>query len=188
VHDLKALSPLGGAAARVDTFAGLTISENADWALASISARLGRKKTMATAAKRLIGVDLPGVGTVAGKGDLSVFWTGPDQWMIEAPFGSHEDLATQTTAALKDTASVVEQTDGWVRFDVSGQGATDMFERLCAADTRQMDANTVSRATIEHLGCFVICRKNRVSFSVFGPRSSAGSLHHALCTAAKSAL
>lgn len=188
MHDLIPLSPLGGVAARLDTFDGLTISENPDWALVSVSARLGTEKQMAAAAKKLIGVGLPNVSGVAGKGDLTVFWTGPDQWMIEAPFASHEDLAGQAKSALKDTASVVEQTDGWVRFDVEGAPAPDVFERLCALDTRTMAANTVSRTTIEHLGCFVLCRDAGTSFSVFGPRSSAGSLHHALCTAATSAL
>ena len=188
MHDLTPITPLGGTTARVDIFDSLQISENPDWALASIAARIRQEKPMAAAAERIIGVALPGVAGVAGKGDMTAFWTGPDQWMVEAPMASHEDLAARLKTELQDTASVTEQTDGWVRFDVDGPRAPDVFERLCPLDTRSMDSNTVNRTSIEHLGCFVLCREAGAAFSVLGPRSSAVSLHHALCTAAKSAL
>lgn len=188
MHDLTAITPLGGTTARINTFDGLQVSENPDWALASVAARAGQEKPMAAAAKKLVGAALPGVGGVAGKGDMTAFWIGPEQWMIEAPMESHEDLAALVKASLKDTASVTEQTDGWVRVDVDGPRTPDIFERLCALDTRAMATNTVSRTSIEHLGCFVLCREAGSRFSVLGPRSSAASLHHALCVAAKSAL
>lgn len=188
MHDLTPLAPLGGTVPRVDRFDGLTIAENPDWAMASASARMGREKAMAAAAKKLLGVALPGVAEIAAKGDLGAFWTGPAQWMITAPIASHEDLADRAKAALGDNASVVEQTDGWVRFDVTGPRGPDMFERLCPLDTATMATGSVSRTAIEHLGCFVLCHAAGTGFSVLGPRSAAASLHHALVTAAKSAI
>ncbi len=88
--------------------------------------------------------------------------------------------------ALTDNASVTEQSDGWARFDVQGETAVDLFERLSAANTRRMDSGTATRTVIEHLGCYLICRRKGEHFSILGPRSSAASLHHALCAAAKS--
>lgn len=188
MHDLIAITPLGDTTARIDTFEGLRISENPDFALASVTSRLGQAKPMAAALKKQLGLDLPDVSKIATKKGLWAFWTGPDQWMIEAPHDSHEDLASQLKAALGNSASVVEQTDGWARFDIEGPRAGDMFERLCPLDTQRMQTGSVSRTSIEHLGCFVLCRAAGGSFSVIGPRSSAASLHHALCVAAKSAI
>jgi len=182
-----ALTALGGASAQVDHFDGLRLTECPDWALASLSARLGREKEMATAAKKLLGMALPKVGCSSTKGPFTAFWTGPDQWMIEAPHDSHENLAAQIKTAVKDTGSVTEQTDGWVRFDLAGGRCHDVLELLCNADTRTMEASTATRTRIEHLGCFLICRTDQ-HFSVLGPRSSAGSLHHAITSAAQSAI
>ncbi|MBK0327819.1 sarcosine oxidase, gamma subunit [Rhodobacteraceae bacterium F11138] len=188
MSDLIPLTALGGTSPRVDTFQGLEISECPEWALASIAARSGRATDMASAAQAFLGVALPDVARTAEKAPFSVFWMGPEQWMIEAPHDSHEDLATQIKAALGDTASVTEQTDGWVRFDLTGERCHDVLERLCNADSRSMPPGSATRTQLEHLGCFLIRRPQDSHFSVLGPRSSAGSLHHALETAAKSAI
>ncbi len=187
-HRLKPIPPLAGNTPRTDLFAGLTVTENPDLALASIACRLGQEIAFSAVAKKAFGFALPGPGLVTGMGDYTAFWTGPDQWMVEAAFASHEDIAAILKAALKSMASVTEQTDGWARFDVQGSAAPTVFERLCNLDTRAMENGSATRTSIDHLGCFVICRKRGEDFSVLGPRSSAGSLHHAITTAATSVL
>ncbi len=187
MHDMIALTALGGTTAQVDTFDLLRISECPDWALASLAGRLGREDEVAETAKELLGTALPEAGKCAVREPFFAFWTGPEQWMIEAPHDSHEDLAAQVKAAVGDAGSVTEQTDGWVRFDLEGARCHDVLELLCNADSRTMAAGTATRTRIEHLGCFLICRSG-THFSVIGPRSSAGSLHHALVGAARSAI
>lgn len=187
-HRLKPITPLGGDKPRVDELPGLRIAENPDMALASVACRLRREADFAAAAERFFGFAMPAPGKVAGKTPYAAIWTGVDQWFIEAPFNTHEDIARIVKDGLGDTASVTEQTDGWARFDLEGDGAPDTFERLCGLDIRVMPANAASRTMIEHLGCIVVCREAGRRFSVFGPRSSAASLHHALVAAAKSAL
>lgn len=187
MHDMIALTALGGTSAQVDTFDGLVISECPDWALASLAGRLGQEADSAKAAQAMFGAALPDVGKCTDAEPFYVFWTGPDQWMIEAPHHSHENLAAQVKEAVQTAGSVTEQTDGWVRFDLVGPRCHDALELLCNADTRGMAANTTTRTRMEHLGCFLICRADG-HFSVLGPRSSAGSLHHTLITAARSAI
>ncbi|MGB5559853.1 MAG: sarcosine oxidase subunit gamma [Paracoccaceae bacterium] len=187
-HRLKPIPPLGGDMPRTDRFEGLTITENPDLALASVACRPGQGKSFGTAAKKALGFALPGPGQTAAKGDYTAFWTGPEQWMLGAPFASHEDIAAILKRVFKATASVTEQTDGWARFDLNGSAAPVVFERLCNLNTRAMASGSATRTVIDHLGCFVICRAAGTDFSVLGPRSSAGSLHHAMTTAATSAL
>ncbi len=180
MHKLKPITPLGGTEPKVDSFPGLTITENPTRALASLSARLGHESDCATKARDLIGVDLPGPGQTAAGQTYSAIWIGPDSWMIDADHASHEILAAELKAAVGDTASVVEQTDGWCRFDVSGPAVCDLFERLCNVDIRAMQAGTATRCSIHHIGCYLWCHEAGTAFSVLGLRSSAGSLHHGL--------
>jgi sarcosine oxidase subunit gamma len=184
VHDLIAITPLGSDKARTDIFPGLTISENPDGALASLSTRPGHEKAAQTAAKAFLGAALPTVGKMTTKGDFITFWTGPDQWVVQAPHDSYEDLAAQLKTAVSDAASVTEQTDGWAQFDLTGPNARAALERLCNVDTHKMQSGESARSSVEHLGCFVLCHEQGERYSIIGPRSSAASLHHALCATA----
>lgn len=187
-HRLQPLAPLGGPSPRVDELPGIRIAENTGVALASVACRLNREAEFAEAAKRFFGFAMPGPGRFAGKAPYAAIWTGVEQWFVEAPFESHEDIARIVKDGLGDLASVTEQTDGWVRFDVEGPGVPGVFERLSPLDIRAMQADMASRTLIEHLGCIVVCRKAGSRVSVLGPRSAAASLHHALMAAARSAL
>jgi sarcosine oxidase subunit gamma len=187
VHSLKAITALGGNQAQVDVIHGLTITECPDWAIASVAARKGAEKPLAAAFKKSMGLALPKPMQSKGKDGITVFWTGPNQYFVEAPFANNELLADRLANTLKKAASVTEQTDGWVRFDVQGAGCSDVFERLCNLDTRTMEKGAVSRTILEHSGCFILCRTHAY-FSLYGPRSTAGSLQHGLVVAAKSAL
>jgi sarcosine oxidase, subunit gamma len=186
VHDLAAITPLGGSTPKTDQIGAIRITEVTDRALASVSCRPGKGQAFAEAAKALFGAALPGPGMSTTGDPYGLIWTGPDQWFAEAPFGSHEDIARIVKAGLGDTASVTEQTDGWVRFDVEGAPVVDMLERLCPVASRQMKTGAATRTVLEHMGCLVICRAEGARFSILAPRSYAGSLHHALAAAAHS--
>ena len=180
MHKLKPLTPLGGAEPRSDGFPGLTITENTSRALASLTARQGHEAACVTKANELIGAALPAPGQSVATSAFSAFWIGPDSWMIDADHASHEMLAVEVKAAVGDTASVVEQTDGWCRFDITGPAACDLFERLCNVDIRTMQSGAATRCSIHHIGCYLWCHETGTSFSALGPRSSAKSLHHAI--------
>lgn len=179
-HRLKPLTPLGNATPQTDTIGSIAITENTAVALASLAIRKGREADVAKAAKALK-ITLP----TPGHASENALWLAPDQWLIEAPFATHEDIIAHLKPAFKDAASITEQTDAWVRFDLTGPDLHPLFERLCNLDTRTMQPGHATRTVIEHLGCYVTRRADH--FTILGPRSSAKSLHHALITAARSA-
>lgn len=185
VHDLKPLTPLGGTQPRVDAIGPVTLTEVTDVAMASVAARLGSEERTRKALADIIGAETPAPGRHVG-GTFSAFWTGPDQWMVEAPIESHEELAKDLGARFGSNASVTEQTDAWCRFELNGANLPRALELLCNADIETWQGGEVQRCMIDHLGCFVLCR-DTAHFVVIGPRSSAGSLHHALMTACRSA-
>jgi sarcosine oxidase subunit gamma len=181
---LKALTPLGAEVAAVEQIGPVTIAEKTDVALASLASRLGREAEVALVAKAA-GLPLPGAGRVENGSVYNAFWLGPEQWMVEAPFASHEDIVAILKPMFGETASLTEQTDAWVRFDLSAEDLPKLFERLCNFDLHQAGVGAATRTVIDHLGCYVV-RRSQALVSVIGPRSSAQSLHHALVTAAKS--
>nr|WP_246455643.1 sarcosine oxidase subunit gamma [Sulfitobacter aestuariivivens] len=185
---MTAITALGGAEARVDRHGGVTLAENSDLALSSVAARLGQEETCAENLTRLLGAAPPAPGKALLSDPLSAVWMGPDQWMIGADYQAHETLAQTCKDVLKSSASVTEQSDAWVCFDLSGAGIQMVMELLCNIDHRRMEPGDATRTSIHHLGCFVVCGEPDAFVRILGPRASAGSLHHALLTAMHSAL
>lgn len=185
MHDLKPRTALGGAAPRTDRFGHVTIAENDGLALASIAARMGREADCHKTLGARLG-SVPAPGRAVFRDPETGFWTGPDQWMISAPAATQELLADDLKAQFEGNASVTEQSGAWVCLDLIGEGMADIMERLCAAPIRKMQAGAAQRTTIHQLGCFVIRQTAPGHLRILGPRASAGTLHHALLTAARS--
>lgn len=186
-HSLKPLCAVGTAEPASHVIGGLRITENPTLAMASLSLRAGREKAGEKSAKALLGFALPQPGGMAAGDPWSAFWTSPGQWMVTAPYESHEDIAAIVKAAIGADASVTEQTDGWVRFEIEGAAVVPMLQLLCNVDAEAMEAGRATRAQIEHLGCFLLCQRPRAAFSLITLRSGAASMLHALETAAKAA-
>jgi sarcosine oxidase subunit gamma len=185
VHNLQTITALGGNTPRIDVFDHITITENDSVALASIASRMGREAACHKVLQKLLG-KVPGIGRVVLHDTEAGFYMGLDQWMLAAPRISHELIADQLKNLFGDNASVTEQSGAWVCFDIAGHAMPDICERLCAVPIRQMVAGDVQRTMIHQLGCFVIRRTADDQLRILGPRASAGTLHHALMTAAAS--
>lgn len=185
-HDLKPLTALGHDAAEVITLGRYTFTERFDVALASVAARRGQNKDLAKAAKAA-GVPLPAPARSDTGTPYSAFWVAPDMWFVEAPFVTHEDLATHLKTALGETASITEQTDAWVRFDISAPDLSPLMERLSNLDLVSLPIGYASRTVIEHLGTYLI-KRSETEVTLYGPRASAQSLLHALEVTAKSVI
>lgn len=182
---LQPLTALGKRDATVVTHGPLTITERFDVALASVAARKGRMADLSAAAKKL-DVPLPGPASHLQGTPYSAFWVAPEMWFVEAPYASHELIADLLKAAFGDAASITEQTDAWVAFDLSAPDLTPLLERLCNVDYAAKPDGYATRSVMEHLGVYLI-KHGPGAARLYGPRSSAESLMHALETAALSA-
>lgn len=179
--NLEPLMALGAEKPRSASFATLEIRENENLALASLALR------RETVEPQPFGLNLPGPGCWVADNEVAVFWTGPDQWMIEAQGRYEEDFA----ANLKEQATgcaVTEQTGGWVAVEIMSVAGTEPIEALLAKliniDLADFGPGRATRTVLEHMTCFVI-RRSETHFSVLGARSFAASLWHVLEIAAK---
>jgi sarcosine oxidase subunit gamma len=182
----NSLTALGHDTAEVVQIGPYRIAERFDVALASLAVRRGQDAAFAAAAKTL-GVPLPVASRYAAGTPFSAFWTTPEMWFVEADFATHEDIVATLKPAFGETASITEQTDAWVRFDVSGEGLVTLFERLSNLDLATLADGYATRTVIEHLGVYLI-RHSATSVTLYGPRSSAQGLLHALEVTAKSVI
>ena len=182
---LNALTPLGHDAPETTTIGPFTITERVDTALASLAIRRGRAADVAAAAAAA-GIPLPPPGRHETQ-TLAAFWLAPEMWMIEAPFATHEDIRAHLLTLFHDTASITEQTDAWVCFDLTAPNLPSLMERLCNVDLRAAADGHATRTVIDHLGCYLI-KHGAQTITLYGPRSSAETLHHALTVAAGSVL
>lgn len=180
---LHALTPLGASVPVERRIGAIRIVERFDVALASIAQRAGRETDFAAAANAAL-VPLPEPARAAEGAPYAAFWVAPGMWFVEAPLASHEDIVAALKPAFGEAASITEQTDGWVRFDLTAPDPAALFERLCNLDLRAAPAGFASRTVIEHLGCYLILRGPGAA-TLYGPRSSAQSLLHAIEVAAR---
>jgi sarcosine oxidase subunit gamma len=184
VASLMAMTALGAREPATIIDGPLTIRERTDVALASVAARKGRQADLGKAAQTA-GVPLPGPATHQQGTPYSAFWTAPEMWFVEAPFASHEPIADLLKTALGDAASITEQTDAWVAFDLAAPDLAAVLERLCNVDFPTVPTGYATRTVTEHLGTYLI-KHGPGAARIYGPRSSAESLLHAIETAARS--
>jgi sarcosine oxidase, subunit gamma len=185
VASLQPLTALGKRDATTVTHGALTITERVDVALASVAARKGRMPDLSTAAASC-GLPLPSPARHHLAAPYSAFWTAPEMWFVEAPYATHELIADLLKTALGTAASVTEQTDAWVIFDLAAPDLAPVLERLCNVDFPAVPQGYATRTMMEHLGVYLI-KHGPGTARIYGPRSSAESLLHAIETAAHSA-
>ena len=183
VHNLNPMSPLGNRELISKEVGPYTVSEVTAYSLASYSLRKGSENDAKKKLEQFIGSSLPDVMN-SNFGDISSFWIGPSQWLIEAPIEIHEDLARELSEVSVGKASITEQTDAWCRFDLKGSELAKPLSLLCNVDVPSFKGGEVTRCQMDHLGCFLICRDIK-NITILGPRSAAESLYHAIITALK---
>lgn len=185
---MQTLTALGRHAPAMLEIGAIRVTERFDLALAAIACRKGRELDCATAAKAA-GVPLPGPACAETAGHCGAFWVAPAMWFVEAPFDSHEDIVAQLKPTFGDAASITEQTDAWVRFDITASDEARLLERLlerlCNVDFATAPDGFATRTVVEHLGCYLI-RRGAGEVTLYGGRSSARSLLHAITVAAAS--
>ncbi len=182
----KSLTALGHDTAKVVAIGPYQITERFDVALASLAMRRGQDAAFGAAAQKA-GVPLPPPSSYAAGKVYSAFWVTPEMWFVEADFASHQDITAHLKPAFGETASITEQTDAWVRFDVAGADLEALFERLTNLDLATLLDGFASRTVIEHLGVYLI-KHSATQVVLYGPRSSAQGLLHALEVTAKSVI
>ncbi|WP_376870937.1 sarcosine oxidase subunit gamma [Albirhodobacter sp. R86504] len=178
--DLSPMTALGAQSARRQTHGVLTLTEQTDLALASLSLRRG------SVLPTPFGLTLPDVGKCTDDLAVSAFWIGPDQWMV-AEAGKGDVGIAQALKREAPDCSVTDQTDGFVAFEITssegGAPITAVMSKLVNLDAVAFVPGCATRTGLEHMSVYIL-RRAENTLAVIGMRSLADTLWHALDRAA----
>lgn len=172
--------PAFPAAARAFGDAGSAgvIAEERSPGLATVMVRHGAEKRLATAARKTYGIDLPaGPKRVAAKG-ISFIGTGPGRWLAVMEDGAPKPAAL--AAALGDTASVADQSDGFAVLRLSGPRVRDALAKGLPVDLHQsvFKPGDAAATSAMHIGLTIWQIDDAPTYDIAMFRSFAGSFWH----------
>ncbi|MFN3460122.1 MAG: sarcosine oxidase subunit gamma [Oceanibaculum sp.] len=93
-------------------------------------------KKIAAAAKKALGIALPTGPLTSTAGDKATMcWLGPDEWLLLCAEEEREILqAALETGLAGQHASVVDVSDAYLGFDVTGEKAAELLAKGCSLD------------------------------------------------------
>ena len=187
MHDLTPITALGAPQAQTHKIGEVSLCENPNVALFCVAAQRGKEADCAQKLEKLLPA-LPQPNELKIGDPICAFWMSSDMYMLMTAFETHETYAEELAQDFGSCASITEQTDGWVCFDLRGSRLEAVMELICPVNLRASSEGLAQRTSIEYIGCFVLQMHSNEWIRVIGPRSSALSLHHAIIGALKSAL
>lgn len=116
-------------------------------------------------------------GGVAGTGDVSVLWLGPEEFLVVAPREAHESLGGDLVRALREAlgdgaGQVVDLSANRTTFELTGPRARAVLEKGCSLDLhpRVLKAGTALSTEVGSIPV-VLWKTGDESFRLF-PRAS----------------
>lgn len=87
------------------------------------------------AVERVLSVAVPTQAcTCANKGDVGIYWLGPDAWLLMVAGGREVAVETELRQALPGHFSVVDVSGGQTLLNLSGEGVTTLLKKCCHYD------------------------------------------------------
>lgn len=116
-------------------------------------------------------------GGVAGTGETSVLWLGPEEFLVVAPREAHESLGGDLLRALREAlgdgeGQVVDLSANRTTFELTGPRARAVLEKGCSLDLhpRVLKAGTALSTEIGNIPV-VLWKTGEETFRIF-PRAS----------------
>ena len=147
-------SPLNDAAwhnhTRVST--GISIEDQQDFKLFLVMTRRGRSADVGTVTKACLGSEPPKAGQAVQSGDVTLIWSGPDQFLVLASSESASRLMDDLRGRLDGIASCSDQSHGrcWLR--VCGPSVREMLAKISSLDLHPsaFPIGAAAATSIEH--------------------------------------
>ncbi len=123
----------------------------------------------------VVGLSLPErPNSMTWNDDASVFWIGPEHWLLRAPLAREDELADAFAAAVGDRFAItLPISDMYVGFEVSGPEAQDVLAQGCPINLYAERFPVGAAASAEIFGVsMILCHEDdRPSFTVYIDRS-----------------
>ncbi len=94
------------------------------------------------------------------------FWVRTNSFFIIGDVNS-KDL----NSAFSSTASITDQTGGWISIQIKGKTSKSIFEKLMSINLEEFIKGKVIRASINKINCFVLCESQFYKYIIICPIS-----------------
>jgi methylglutamate dehydrogenase subunit D len=159
---------------------GVTVAEVQGAALATVTARNGRRGALLDAARSTFDAELPASPRRAEGRDIAFIWSGPDQWLAYKHPAPTEGIEAFLAAPFAGLASVVDQSHGRTLLRVTGPHVRDALAKGVAVDLhpRAFKAGDVAATLVSHIPVHLWQIDDRPSYEFAVARSLAQSFWH----------
>ncbi len=169
---------------------GVELREVSQTAAVLVIARRDRTDAASAALATVLGAAPPATPAIVHADDAHVLWSGPGKWLVMLDGTTAIARTAALSAALKDCAAVVDQSDMRVEMACAGPRARDAMAKLVGIDVHPtaFPPGSAAMTGIAHMSCYVWLaaahEATPETFHILGPRSYAESLwHHAVIAA-----
>lgn len=132
------------------------------------------------AVRNVMGFDLPAVAnTMTANGELTVFWLGPDEWLILTPSGGEAGIARDLRAALDGLfVAVTDVSGGQTLITLGGERVREVLAKGCSLDLhpRMFGAGQCAQTHLARTGVLIHQIDNAPTFALIVRRSFADYL------------
>ena len=94
------------------------------------------------------------------------FWVRTNSFFIIGDVNS-KDLNT----VFNSTASITDQTGGWISIQIKGKTSKSIFEKLINVNLEEFIQGKVIRVSINKINCFVLCESQSFKYIIICPIS-----------------
>lgn len=159
------------------TASGLVTDVRDDLTIAGIAPFRGRTRAVADALAARYGLALPAAGKRVSGDDITLQWSGPEQWLAIAGRSTARDLEVELKPLLAGLAAVVDHSDARVVLVVSGKHARDVLAKGLPIDLHQRAFRTGDAAITHanHIGVTIAQTGDDPTYEIMLYRSYAQS-------------
>lgn len=167
--------------------AGLAIDVRDDLTIAGIAPFRGNAQAVADALAARYGLALPAACRRISGDDITLQWSGPDQWIAIAGRGAARDLEVELKPLLAGLAAVVDHSDARAVVVVSGEHARSVLAKGLPIDLheRAFRVGDVAITHANHIGVTITQAGHEPVYEIMLYRSYADSFAGWLLHASK---
>jgi heterotetrameric sarcosine oxidase gamma subunit len=159
---------------------GVTVTEVQGAALATVTARNGRRRALLDAARSAFGAELPATPKRAEGRDIAFIWSGPDQWLAYKHPAPAEGIEAFLARPFAGLASVVDQSHGRTLLRVCGPHIRDAMAKGVAVDLqpRAFKPGDAAATLVSHIAIHLWQLDDQPTYELAVARSLAQSFWH----------
>lgn len=163
---------------KADTAPGVEARETTGFELATVTARKSGTTKLAEVVHERFGIALPTIPRRVDGAELSLIWSGPEQWLAmraASPKGGIEPLLR---TALAPHASVADQSHSRIIVRLSGRHVRDALAKGCPIDLHPavFSPGCTAMTQIAHIGVQIWQLDSAPTYEIAAHRSFAVSL------------